>query len=634
MDEYAQAQAQLSLVRDKGIDSPGLHHALGLALGELYRQSLEEARLRGGASWVAQQQQRLEKQYLEPALLSLERSRGLELESPRYLEGLIALYRRRYEEAIQAARQSYQETPWLYEALRLAGDAAHARALEQMEAGAYDTARAGFTEARGLYQQAAEHGRSDGRNHRALAETWLQQAELDERQGLSPQASLEQALAACEKALQAAPSRASGYTLKARVLMNRYRQVNASEDWRKAGPVLEEWLATAGRAVELDPKDVYAYDMLGYGHFLRGLRQVREGQEPGPAWEEAISWLKKALALQPAYPWAHHDLALVHRWRGDYLREHGQDVGDAYPQAEHHFREAARSDPRYLLAHHNLAALHNTVAEFLLERGSNPQAQVDAALQAGQQALSLDNRYHPTLNILALAELTAAKYLAESGGDPQPPAGRALKHLERSLSLNPQSGWTYLYLARVHLLLGESALKQDGDPGAALSAGRQALGEAYRRAPQCVDCLATGGRLGLAEAAWAKRRGQPSVPVLRQALAEAQRAVEVFPFAEGHQVVAEACWRLAEALPPEEALRRAAEGLGQVEQALRMNGRLPRAHLTRGGLLLVRARLGRVEAERVDAARQAEAAVQRALTLNPLLRAEGEELLRQALQSF
>ena len=38
-------------------------------------------------------------------------------------------------------------------------------------------------------------------------------------------------------------------------------------------PILTEWTATAARAVELDPRDVYAYDMLGYSHFMRALRR-------------------------------------------------------------------------------------------------------------------------------------------------------------------------------------------------------------------------------------------------------------------------------------------------------------------------------------------------------------------------
>ncbi|EPX55259.1 hypothetical protein D187_009466 [Cystobacter fuscus DSM 2262] len=629
MHELERAHQELERAREQGIDSPELHYARGRVLGELYHQSLEDARRSGGKEWVATRQRLLEKQYLEPALQSLERSRGLDLESPHYLEGLIAFYRREYDAAARLAAQAAEETPWVYEAWTLAGDVAYARAVEHLERGDYDTARAGLQEADRLYTRALESGRSDARNHEALAEAWLQQSELDSRQGKSRKASLERALAAADQGLHAAPGRASGHTKKAQVLMQWYRLMNFEKGGLDPAPILTEWTATAARAVELDPRDVYAYDMLGYSHFMRALRLAREGAAPDAAWDEAISWLNRALKLKPEYPWGHNDLAQVYRWKGNHQWEHGGDPRESYAQAEHHLLQAARSDPAYLFAHMNLIDVYSQRAEYELSRGRNPQEDVNKALQAGERALSLDGNYVLALNQLALAELKLARYLVDSGGDPRPWLERMFQHLERSVSINPRFGRTSLYRAMGHLLEVEHAMRDGGEPTAVLEAGRRALAEANRLDCVWVECRLVSARMALAEAVWAKRRGRPEASLLQQALAEARRAVEMYPLAETHQLLARVHWRLAEALPPGKARPSITEGLTQVDLALRLDPNLAHAHALRGALLLNRART-MPEPERLDTVRQARAELERALALNPLLRRECEAPLREA----
>ncbi|MFY0564387.1 protein kinase domain-containing protein [Archangium lansingense] len=630
MHELELAHEELTRAQEKGVDTPELHYARGRVLGELYHQALEDARNSGGKEWVAERQRVLEKQYLEPALQSLERSRDLELESPRYLEGLIAFYRRDYDAAARLAAQAAAETPWVYEARTLAGDVAYTRAMEHLERGEYDEARAGLAEADRLYAQAIESGRSDARNYEALAEAWLQQSVIDSRQGKSRKASLEQALAAGDKGLLAAPGRASGYTKKAQVLMQWYRLMNFEKGGLDPEPILTEWTATAARAVKLDPRDVYAYDMLGYSHFMRALRLARDGAAPDASWDEAISWLTRALELQPEYPWGHNDLAQVYRWKGSHQWEHGGDPRESFAQAEHHLLQAARSDPAYLFAHMNLIDVYSHRASYELSRGLNPQADVDKALQAGQRALSLDGNYVLALNQVAHAELKLARYLVDSGGDPRPRLAQAFQHLERSAAINATFGRTPLYRAMGHLLEVDHAMRDGREPTAAFEAARRALSEAHRLDSGWVECRLVSARMALLEAAWAKRQGRPELPHLQQALTEARRAVEMYPYYETHQQLAQVHLQLAEAQPPGKALSSIAEGLTQVDLALRLNPNLANAHALHGGLLLMRARTMREATERLDTVRQAQAALARALELNPLLQREYEAPLHEA----
>src|SRR5262249_51477627 len=91
--EDKQAHERLSRARAAGLDTPELHYALGLVLGRLYDRALSDApKERAGE---------IETRYLRPALASMKRSRGGRLESPSYLEGLIAYYQKDYDAALR-----------------------------------------------------------------------------------------------------------------------------------------------------------------------------------------------------------------------------------------------------------------------------------------------------------------------------------------------------------------------------------------------------------------------------------------------------------------------------------------------------------------------------------------------------
>ncbi len=630
LGEFEAAERELARAGALGLDTPDLHHARGRALGELYHRTLEEARVSGGVAWVAERQRALEAQYLEPALIALEKGRGLKLESPRYLEGLIAFYRRDYDAAARAAERAAAEAPWAHEARRLAGDVAYARAMEQLGRGDYDGAREGLEGAAALYERAAEIGRSDALTYEALAEAWLRRAEADQRQGRPRAEALGRALDAAGRAVRAAPGRAAGHTRRAYVLMNWYWLQKFEGGGRDPEGALDEWVAAAERALELDPGDVYAHDTLGYAHFLRGLERARRGDDPEPAFGEAVTRLGEALRRKPNYPWGLNDLASVHHAWGNYRREHGRDPRPDLAEAERHLRRATQSDPAYLFAYAALANVHDTMAAYDVERGLDPGPNVERALEAGRRALELDGHYYQALNAVAAAELSLAQHLAERGDDPRPAVDRAIAQLERSRAINPAAGRTPLYLALCHLALARRALRAGEAPGLALEAGRRALAEATRDDADCVECRVTAARLSLVEAEWARARGAAEGPALDRALGEARQAVEALPYADAHRELARVYWRRAEVSPARAAAGAIDAGLRQADAALRLEPNSAPARAARAGLLVARARAERVEGARREAAAEALAELGRAFDANPLARREYEGVEREA----
>ncbi|MCP3166248.1 serine/threonine-protein kinase [Myxococcus qinghaiensis] len=625
MGELEQAREELTRAAGLGLDSPELHLALGKTLGGLYLLAMETARRRGGPEWVAEHARTLDADLLQPALRALERGQGAAGESPRLLAGWMAFYRQDLDAAEAAASKAEAETPWMLEPRMLAADVAHARAMERLGRGDHEAARSGFLEATRRYEQALELARSDARGHEALAEAWLQLADLDRKQGRSRKDSLERALAACERALVASPLRASAHTKRALVLMNAYRAATPQAGNEEPKRLLGEAIASASRAIELEPRDVLAYDTLGFSLFLRGLLVAREGGDPEASWDDAMAQLTRALELELAYPWGHNDLALVHRWKGNHQREHGLDPRPEYEAAGKHLRLALRTDPKYLFAHSNLAELHNALATYALSRGEDPGPDVERALEAGQGALALDGRFYSALNEVALAELTRASYLIELGGDASPALTRALEALGRSLRINATAGRTHFHVASVHLSRAAQAVRDGQSPATALGEGRRALEEALRLDSRCADCHVVGSRLDLMDAEWARRQGRSAMEALLRARAEARRAVELYPYHEAHVSLARASWKLAEAQPPLEARATVVEGLKQVELAMRLDPNQAQVQALRAGLLFMEARASSTQAEGL---RQANAALARALELNPLLRREYAGLIR------
>jgi eukaryotic-like serine/threonine-protein kinase len=625
--EAARARDELSQAAAAGVDLPGLHFALGCALGELYRQALEDARRDGGGVWLAERTRTLEHDYLEPALAALKQSQGVELASPRYLEALLAFYRHDDDYAAGAAERAIAEAPWAFEARKLAGDVARSRALRQLERGAYDEARQGLDEALGLYAKATEVGRSDPRAYEALAQAWLDRAEVDGRLGRPRREALDRALEAAAQATQVAPERSDAHTLRAYTLMRLYREGRYQGENVNPEALLDSWFAAAERAVELDPSNVNARDALGNANFQRGRARALTGGDVLGSYDAAIAELERAIALRPDYPWGLNDMALVYQWRGNFLCQHGRDPRPDYAQAEARLLAALRSDPSYLFAHVNLGNLYNELASYELTRGINPGFNADRALEVGGRTLALDESYYLAWNQLAAADLTRARYLVESGGEPGEALASALERLDRSSARNGSFWETSLLRAQAHHLSALAALATGRDPTAALENARSSLDETRRRNPRCVRCHVLGAELGLAEAELARRKTRDPAPALTRALAEARRAVDLYP--DAREAFARAARGLAEARLAPSGAALLDEGLMQVDLALRLDPSDARAHAARGELLLTQARARARGPARHETLQRAQASLARAVELNSLLRPRCEGPLRE-----
>jgi serine/threonine-protein kinase len=610
--ELERAREELLRAHGLGLDTPELHYALGRTLGELYHRKLEEIRHSGNPTWQAERRRELEREYLQPALASLERSRGLRLESPEHLAGLIALYRGQLDEAARAA-EAASRASWRDEARVLAAEVERARAAQALAAGAYGPAREALGKALQHSEEAVAIARSDPWLHAAIADVWLEQAELDRREGRPEEDAQSRALAAADRAIQAAPEEALGYGRRAWALDARLRRLNARNE--PLEPTLSHLLEAAGQALSRDPSEARSHSVLGYGHLFRGFAAARAGKDPLPAYEEARAAFAEALARQPSYPWGLNDLGLVHRFRGQRLQAHGGDPREEYAAAQRSYESALQLDPRYLYACANLIDVHGLRAEDALAHGRDPAGPVAEAVRTGERCLAMDANFFSARNNIAHARLMRARYLLAAGQPPGEELRGARAELEHSLRINPNQATTHLYVARAWWVEARARLGAGEDPGAAVASGLQALAEVYRRQPAFADTLLAEARLHLVAAAWARRRGLPEGAGLQRALTAARRAVSLAPaYVEAHLELARVHERLAAA---QRAPAHVASGLAAVERALELSPGLAEAHALHGLLLLHSA--WQSPAGHGPLLAKAEAALGRALALNPLL---------------
>ena len=224
-----------------------------------------------------------------------------------------------------------------------------------------------------------------------------------------------------------------------------------------------------------------------------------------------------------------------------------------------------------------------------------------------------------------------AQWLRFEGRDAEPALASAFETLERSLALNPDNGGTYTNLGAAWRQRA-SAGRDTAASTRALAQARQALGKALSINPQDAEARLVEGQVELAMASLAVTQGRSPEEAFRAAQRALGQALRLNPgYAEAAAELAELHYRQAFEQGDRGRARTSLveAGIAAADLALTRNPGLGRAHLTRAGLLLLRA--GSTSTDRrsatVDEAREA---LQRALALNPRLAAQAEPLQRQA----
>ncbi|MBI2837497.1 MAG: protein kinase [Acidobacteria bacterium] len=677
LGRHESARQHLEQAWEHGFQTADVASALGLALGALYSDQLDSARRIQGEAERAARIRQLEQSLRDPAVAYLTKGGGREGPSGVYVAGLVALYEKRYEEALRSASLSFAEMPAMYEAKILEGDVHVARARELRDRGDGE-ALAEFGLAETAYAAASRLGESDPRLHECVAGLWSEMLEMDLYGRTGDQsAHLTSALQACDAALAADPDRPEAHLRRSEIhwRLGEY-QKGHGEDPIEALTLAAE---SAREAIRLRPTYLEAFLYLGNSLLMRAEYEVTRGLDFQASLESAAEAYRKAIQLDSNSVEGHTNLGLVYQDRAFYEISRGQDPLASIAKSARLLKKGAEMSPESAHANLNLGNTYLAQAQYEHEHGMDPTRALDDAERSYERAKSLNPTFHVAHNNLCNTNMGRGMYALSIGGDPRPAFDEGVASCEEALRINSDNAMPHSNLSQIFRLRGEyeslarlpcdasfaraideCAAELSFDPTDPTALDDAAITRIYRarsrlrdgRSPttdleEALRLIATAiavdptmilahQHLALAEilrARWLLLRGQtPEVPLRR-----AQSALDALLAgnpgdAPTYLVCAllnltSAQWRLGRSTPPVDEIK---TGREMAARALAINPRLAEALAVDASLSVMEARVTRDPASRLSVLTRARDGFDRAFAMNPLLDRDYGALRREA----
>lgn len=587
LQEPEQALSHLRMASAAGYSSPDLDYAMGLSLGELFTKASREARRIDNPERRKARVAAIEAEYKDPALGRLRAALGASIESAAYVEGVIALYEDRYEDAIAKAKEAHAKAPWLYEAKKLEGDARFAMGSKFRHDAAFDVAAMmdHFQRAAEAYGAAAEVARSDPQIHEAECALWVQvmNAATARKELLRP--SLDKARAACGRAIAASSRRDAGHLDLA--------FVQASFAWLIVGGALQEdpgeairaALALGQEAMRRSPREPMAPYLVGYGSLAEVSYLDDRGLDSGPAFERGVAAYEQAIRLDPTFLWAVSELGLLHatRVRSEALR--GVDPAATVARALASCARARELDPSFLGPRNTEIIAHLALAEHLADEGRDPTAELATIRRAVETGRKLSRDWPAADGYLSYVQWFEARHELHARRDPSGSIDEGMRLASTPAAMGK------LGITRALHLLGRGE-----DPEPALRGARESFQRASEAAPWDLGYRVWRARVEIVHLRWAARVrrldeasfGAARAPLL--ALLDQDRVDPRLYEAMAEIDAIEATWLLDERKSAREVIAR---GLAMVDRALARNPRMAPALAARDELQKALARAAR-----------------------------------------
>jgi serine/threonine-protein kinase len=619
LDRPDDARRELERAASLGYRTPELSYALGLAYTEIYRRALQQIDRSQDEERRAALRKGLEERLREPALVHLKRAAGVRIEAPEYLEGLIALNERRWEEALAKAKAAQQAAPWLFEAFALEGDILidQAKANEDKD---YALALRDLEQAGQAYHSSAEIGRSAVGALRGECDRLTVVAEMRQRHQESPEAASGAAQAACAKVRRALPDDGVAWAEEARSLnaLASYR----AEHGQDARSVWQEVMELDDRALRSAPGDALvltgvSYTRRHYADFL-----ARRGEDPRPTLKGAISAAEDLLRLDPHSFEALQQQSLTWASQADWESDHGVDAAASYERAIEAARRAQPFGPDAYSANSELGFAFLGRGQWKVQRGVDPTSDLEAAIAAFEKA-------NPRLvsNDLCSAAGTLVVHQIEADA-PQPAFERAWQACRRAAEQSPNLAKSKDHLVLLSAMEADWRLDHSRPVEQLIEEGRRWAKLALAIDPQDESVLGSLGRVELAAAVDAiahHRNPEAALAAAREALtrsAQLKRSANTLAtLAAVYRRWAE--WKASVHQSPEAEVE---AGRAWVRQALAIDPNLGYAEFYDAVLLFVRANAstGSVRAQELAQSREK---LQRAQRMDPELDDQVKEYL-------
>ena len=677
LGNYRAARGHLEAAWNRGMNGPDAASALGLTYGALYKDELDAVKKIQNAERREKQKRQIEKEYRTPAISYLRNGKGMGSLPIEYIEGFIAYFEHNDGDAIDKAQAAFEHDPSLYGAKILEGDALVSVADEKRNHGEDEAAMAEYRLGINAYHAATLIARSDPLCYLRLSSLWTNVMEMDlyGKGGGDLTAHLAEARTAAESALIADPERPESHATLASVywLWGQY-QIGRGEDPTRVLTIAAD---AASEAVRLRPDIIRPYLQLAAARHLQAEYDRSMGKDSRPMLTSAIENYKKVIEMEPASPEANENLGLAYENIGDDEAAHGQDPRNSFGESIRYLKKAVELSANDAETFSNLGTAYLGSAEYELTHGGDPLDLLAQAAGCYEKSASIN----PSLAIgtINLGVNYEDQGLFEwlNGKDPRPSFEKAIDTYQKAIATNAGIAIAHSNLGRVYRGLGEYACQTHGDPEVPFKLAEKSFAKALQIDPRNSTILVENAlisidragielnavrppdqhlaaarrllikaiaadpatstarmQMGIADtiaARWLALKKKKSDETFTRAKASLGKAVESNPGDAQIYLAFASFYRYqASARSEGKSSQEISNGLDMAAKSLSINPKLAEAVAEQGALYLEQARAERSPTKRIGSAQQALDALERALTMNPLLRKDFQPLLAAA----
>lgn len=676
LKEYEKARVHLRQAWQSGYREPSTAYALGELMTVLYQRALVEVERTKNPELRKAKMHEIEELYKIPAVRFLKMAQQ-HVQSPAYVEGLVAFHEKQYELARAKAAEAYSSAPWSYGAKKLEGDVYVEIAREAMRKGDYAQAMNAYQKADKIYEFVLQLGRSQQDIHLSDCQRRVSMLSMETAQNKLSPLSFDSTLASCDKTILVNPDSSDGYRNKSAAYLelgeyqlysgkeptealqrsieqgreaikrnakdtegywsigSAYVMLAMNDMYHGADPQvsLRKAIEVSQKAIDINPDDIDAQNTQGIAYSTLGEYQARSGDDPRPALLKSIESFKKSLRIQPNIGSIRNNLGLAYTLIVEYNVRHGIDSSGVLPQAIEQYKIALKINPKDGRTYTNMCTTHLLLGMYEMDQGQDPRKSFDQGIRECQTALQiLPSDFPPNIN-LGIAYGLTGEYEIKYGDDPIAALEKAIKLSEKFVD-HPYS---LVNQGNAYRLLALYAFNNGKDPSSFLESGRRALEKSIRLDPSYHESHRVQGQVEILAARWAIRNGRSPNRFLAMAVKSLKKSIELnSQESETYIVLAEAyrwdaVWRRIQRKEAHEPID---TGLRMAEEALSLNPREAEAKAQEGALYLLMAQEKSDHSEQLQAARRAQGALETALKMNPLLKREYEPLLKQAASLF
>jgi serine/threonine protein kinase len=526
LDQHDDALRELETAWTTGYRSAELAYALGLVHGRLYQRALGGLHKSRGEKRDEATRLEMARRHRDPALRYLKEAEGLGVgvDATEYVQGLIALYEQRYEEALVFARKAGERVSWLFEARALEGDIHLMSGQDRYFNGDVDGSIAEYKRAGEAYRAVIEIAHSYPAARKGECREHLERMQIEVDRDQSPEASFKEAIAACSTAALIRPDETDPIVAQASAWhsLATYQKGHGGD----ARASQEQVVRFGERALAINPRDPQAHHMMGSAENDLAKYELEKGGDPRGALDRAIAHVQRAVEIDPKFLGAHTLLLLVDRTKGDYERTLGLDPRPSYRAAlaEGEKARAVAGDDDFTVWNGvGLADLF--MGQWELDHGFNPTDALTRSVDAFGKVAHIS----PNLDYGYVNECEGQRYLAEfkmeHGDDPRPLLDGATANCQRAIERDGNYVGSQWDLGVVYLDVARWELDHARDPTQMMARSKAALDRAHQIDKTDQLTLNSLADWQLVEAQRLAARGRDPQPALAEAEALARRSL-------------------------------------------------------------------------------------------------------------